>query len=442
MQDIIPPKKRSIKDIPIPSDGRHRPTPTFRQPEKISEPQVVENDYLQPDTQETRQEKNFEPRQERPSQYFDQDINKKPIGKKKLILISTLVFAFLLTLVLISRESAKVYVYAKEVTQTSSVSIKLDYTPLELSVEKNLSIKATGEEKVTEKSKGKITIYNEYEESEQRLLKETRFESSNGLIFRIPNSVVVPGLTRDSKGNVVPGKLEVEVVADKAGEEYNIGPGRFTVPGFDGLPQFDAFYAVSDNSMSGGFDGIRKVVSQTDRENAEKTIKEQIKSDLLSQAKSKNTQDLIVVADESMITYEILGDKVEGNNVVISARGIINAAQFNLKDFSHAVAKSAIPQFSDSEVVKIQNIDELSISSSKIDGENSIKMDISGSMNFLWENDFESLKNTLAGTDKNKIGETVEMFPGITKISTEVSPFWSKNITDNTDKIKIIDSKN
>ncbi len=450
MQDIIPPKKRkSIRDIPLP-DGKVRITHR-------------ENDVRQPEFSERKpideviEARTFEHTSSDVEDYEDVQINRNrentktsrrsridgdaPRSKKKFILIATLAFALIFTIFLVSRESAKVYVFAKELTQSTNTSIEMGYEPVKISLEKTVSVKATGEEQVTEKSKGRITIYNEYEETEQRLLKETRFESPQGLIFRIPSSVVVPGLTRDDKGNVIPGKLEVEVVADKAGEEYNIAPTRFTIPGFKDLPQYDSFYAISENPTDGGFDGVRKVVSETDREEAERGLKAQLKEELVSQAVSKTTDQNLVLATDSMITYEILGDKVNGNNVTISARGTIDATSFNAQEFSNLVAKSVIPNFSDVENVEIKNIKDLSIGVSKKEN-STASLDISGNISFLWKNDQESLKKVLAGTDKNSIKETVEMFPGITKISTEISPFWSSKIPENIEKIKIIDSKN
>jgi hypothetical protein len=305
-----------------------------------------------------------------------------------------------------------------------------------------VSLKATGEEKVSEKSKGKIIIYNEYEETEQRLLKNTRFESPNGLIYRIPTSVVVPGLKRDDKGNVVPGKLEVDVVADEVGENYNVSPTKFTVPGFKDLPQYESFYAVSETPIDGGFDGIRKVVSDSDRQEAESSLKTQLKDELIAQVKTKSNKETLVLANESMIVYEILGDKVDGNNVSISARGKINAVSFNFQEFSDAVAKTVITGFSEKEDVVIKNIEDLKISISKKDNENITNLEISGSIEFLWKNDAELLKSTIAGTDKDSIKDTVNAFPGITKISSEVKPFWKKTFPEDTSKIKIIDSKN
>jgi hypothetical protein len=455
MQDIIPPKKRSIRDIPLP-ENKNRVVSDFEQPIRQPRPQppvsrsfeeereIVEEPVIRREVREIK--RNFEQEPEVEESYEEERVSRAPrfsnkkTSNKKKIFFTALGLVLIFVIFLVSRESAKVYIYAKEVTQSSSVSIGLGYTPLEMTSEKTVSVKATGEEQVTEKAKGRITIYNEYEEEEQRLLKETRFEAPGGLIYRIPNSVVVPAMTKDASGNKVPGKLEVEVVADEVGEKYNVGPTRFTVPGFKDLPQYNSFYAVSERPIEGGFDGIRKVISETDREQAESSLKAQVKDELIRLAKEKTTDDNLVLADESMIVYEILGDKVDGNNVSVSARGTIKAASFNFKDFSSSIAKSLI-SISDTEVVTIKNIDELNISISKVE-DSRVNVDISGSIQFLWHNDHEQLKEALSGADKNNLDEVVQSFPGIEKISAEVMPFWSGNIPEDISKIKVIDSKN
>ncbi|MBP9763391.1 MAG: hypothetical protein KBD10_01435 [Candidatus Pacebacteria bacterium] len=449
MQDIIPPQKRkSIRDIPIP-DGKQRQSQPQAQPqphtisiERREEPKKVAEEVFK--IRKTYEEPVLEDEEEEePKRHFKEIGSRKRGGSKKTFLVLSTILILAIVGIFISRSGAKVYVYAKELSQSSNVSVEnIPYNTVEITSEKTVSIKATGEEKVTEKAKGKITIYNEYEETEQRLLKNTRFESPNGLIYRIPSSVIVPGSKRDDKGNVVAGKLEVEIVADEVGEKYNIGASKFTVPGFKDLPQFESFYAKSEGDIAGGFDGIRKVISESDRQESETLLKNQLKEALLTEAKSKTTPENLVLADESMILYEILSDKVEGNNVSISAKGTIKATSFDYQNFSNTIAKSSITQFSEFENVVITNIDKLNISVSKQENDSTAKIELSGSIDFLWKNNEEELKRAIAGTDKNSIKDTVELFPGITKISSEVRPMWKKTFPEDVSKIEIIDSKN
>jgi hypothetical protein len=92
---------------------------------------------------------------------------------------------------------------------------------------KTLSVSET---KVVEsKASGKIVIYNNFDSEPQRLIKNTRFESAAGKIYRVNQSVVVPG-----KNGTTPGSIEVTVYADEVGSSYNAAPTDFTIPGFKG----------------------------------------------------------------------------------------------------------------------------------------------------------------------------------------------------------------
>ena len=77
------------------------------------------------------------------------------------------------------------------------------------------------------KASGSITVYNNYSTASVKLIKNTRFQTPAGLIFRVPADVVIPG-----KQGSTPGQVTVTVFADQVGQQYNIGPTpRLTVPG-------------------------------------------------------------------------------------------------------------------------------------------------------------------------------------------------------------------
>ena len=92
-----------------------------------------------------------------------------------------------------------------------------------ISVEKEVSreVNPTGEELIERPASGNIVVFNDFSEKEQRLINNTRFETPEGLIYRIPESIVVPG-QYEKDGETLPGSIEVTVYADSPGEEYNI----------------------------------------------------------------------------------------------------------------------------------------------------------------------------------------------------------------------------
>ena len=138
--------------------------------------------------------------------------------KKTLIIIFILIaVGLILKFAVFSRNSqdnANLDTNAKK--EVSLISIK---KLQEKSIPLSLVGEVTSENEVTIKTEasGKIVVYNNYSTAGQKLIKDTRFETPNGLIFRIKDAVTVPG-KKTVGGETVPGSLEVTVYADKEGD--------------------------------------------------------------------------------------------------------------------------------------------------------------------------------------------------------------------------------
>lgn len=110
-------------------------------------------------------------------------------------------------------------------------------------------------EKSGTKASGTITAFNEYGSESQLLIASTRFLSSNGKIFRTTKDIYIPG-ANIIDDEIIPSSIDVEVMADYWGSEYNIGPSDFTIPGFKGTVKYVSLYGKSDTAMSGGSNEI------------------------------------------------------------------------------------------------------------------------------------------------------------------------------------------
>jgi hypothetical protein len=73
---------------------------------------------------------------------------------------------------------------------------------------------------VTLLAKGTVKVINNYSKA-QTLVKTTRLLTSDGKLYRIDKTIIVPS----------GGTMLVGVYADKPGEEFAIGPTKFTIPG-------------------------------------------------------------------------------------------------------------------------------------------------------------------------------------------------------------------
>lgn len=129
---------------------------------------------------------------------------------------------------------------------------------------------SSGSRTVASKARGTITVYNEYSSSPQQLIATTRFATPSGLIFRTLQSITVPG-SSVANGTLVPGKIDVDVVADKPGTDYDVPAGTFIVAAFQEKGDTDRvqkIYGKSTNAMSGGANGPSKVITADDYQGA------------------------------------------------------------------------------------------------------------------------------------------------------------------------------
>ncbi|MBU1046274.1 hypothetical protein KKH36_00650 [Patescibacteria group bacterium] len=410
LQDVTPPK-RSIHDIPVPN-GKPRKSITSHV----------------------------------------RSANKKSTSfiKKVIIALVLAVIAFVLFISL-AASSVEVSIVPRQLekrTDASYIAVSDNETggiPFDIIMLDKTSVKAvavTGEEKVTEKARGEIIIFNDFDSSSQRLIKNTRFETPEGLIFRIQNSVVVPGQKEDSTGKMIPGSIEVTVYADQPGEEYNIGLKDFTVPGFKGSDRYDKFYARSKTEMTGGFEGVKKVASDEDIINMQTQLGTELISGLTEEIKTQIPDGFILYDDAIFSETKFLGTKNLDDGVGVEEKGSVYAIIFNKSNLSKYVAENVIDDYDGADLI-ISNLEELDFEiKNKKDVtpwvEGRFVFSLKGQCNFEWLFDEEALKNDFVGKAKDTTSEILSQYPSIDSAEVVVKPFWKNSFPRSTSKIEII----
>jgi len=139
------------------------------------------------------------------------------------------------------------------------------------------TFKSQAKEIEGEKAQGTIKVYNSCRPLRSlRFRANTRFLSAQGeKIFKSPQKVYLPP-ARLEKGKIVPGFKEIKVVAQSSGEDYNIGPSKFSVPGLSGAALYYCVWAESTSSMSGGYKKAVNVVAAEDLKGAKKKLRENL----------------------------------------------------------------------------------------------------------------------------------------------------------------------
>ena len=413
LQDVTPPK-RSIHDIPVPN-GKSRKTTTSS-------------------NGRTKKKKSV-------------SFIKKIIFF--LIIIGILVLAF----IFFTSSSVTVNIVPRQVdtrTDASFIAVSDNETggvPFDIVMLDKTSVSpvaVTGEEEVAEKARGEIIVFNDFDANSQRLIKNTRFETPEGLVFRIQNSVVVPGQKKDSTGKLIPGSIEVTVYADQPGEEYNVGLKDFTIPGFKGSKRFDKFYARSKTAMVGGFEGIKKVASEEDVENMQTQLSFELKKELVDQIKTQIPEGFILYEEAIFSEANFLGTKDLAEGVGVEEKVSVYAVIFNKSNLSKYVAENSIENYDGADLI-ISNLEELDFEIKNKDDvvpwvEERFVFSLKGECNFEWLYDEESLKNDLVGKLKDNINQILSQYPSIDSAEVVIKPFWKNSFPRSTGKIEVIKS--
>jgi len=325
----------------------------------------------------------------------------------------------------------------------SQINESLNQIPLqevEVTKTKDREFSTTGEKDIKEKARGKITVYNEYSSSPQILVATTRFESTDGKVFRIPESVTVPG-AKIEEGKIIPSIFEIEVIADQAGENYNIGPSDFIVPGFKGTAKYAGFYGRSTESMSGGYVGLAKVVLAEDLKIATETLTTELKEEVKKALEDQIPTDLKVLEDglkEEVVKISSSHNEGEqADKFTLEIKVTMRALLFKEADLKSLVDLNTVSKISGNQT-PIEGAQKISWQAPKIDwpkGEASFSLSIEESV--AQQIDIQSLKENLAGQDEVEVRRYLASQPEIEKAQVSFWPFWVKKIPTQEGKIKV-----
>ncbi len=311
---------------------------------------------------------------------------------------------------------------------------------LRLEESKSKIIKAVGIEKIEKKATGKIKIFNVFSSKSQTLVASTRFETADGKIYRISNSVTVPGSV--SQGNkVIPGAVSVNVLADQAGEQYNIGLTDFTIPGFKETSKYEKFYARSETEMTGGFVGEAPAVNPENLQKAEDELKTELKNSLLSSARQKMPKDFLLYEEAADWTFSKETNLPKPNEKTkefeFRLKGVLEAPIMKRSDLESALVSA---YFSKDNTAKlgVANLEDLAFNViSKDLKEPSLRFGLKGKTRFFWKIDEDSLRRDLTAVRQGGYEKVFENYSVIKKAEVIFKPSWWRIFPVKPSKIKI-----
>lgn len=327
---------------------------------------------------------------------------------------------------------------------------ELGYELLTLEATGEKQVRASGREEVAERAQGKIFVYNTAHEAPQRLIKNTRFESPDGLIFRIQESIEIPGITRNEDGNIVPGSIVADVFAEETGEQYNVGPTRFTVPGLEGTEQFDTVYAESTTAFAGGFEGEKYIIDESEYNTAKEALDNELRETLRTRLDEEKPADFVLYEDAITFAYDELPATEYGDSLAtIKERVRLQVPIFKESEFASFLAAQTVPDYRN-EPVLVEDPSTLNFTYGEtiqngvdISTLEELEFELSGTAVLVWTFDEAQVKQDLLGKEKSETANIFKNYTSISNVKAEVRPFWTNKFPDkekNIDIQTIVDS--
>ncbi|MDD3487143.1 MAG: hypothetical protein PHF35_02055 [Candidatus Moranbacteria bacterium] len=453
MSDIVAGKKaatkrKKTKEKPPEKKPEPEPDIVIRETDTVSE-SYVESNVAPPKISQVSIKK--------ADQFFKKNRKEERIletekvggGAKKFFLFFGLIVVFLAAVALASYFLPKATVYIQLKSDKKPVSLDVDAEnsgsqPIkaeydEITTDFGEEFDSTGAVKGGTKAGGKVVIYNEYSSDSQPLVATTRLETTDGKIFRITKNVVVPGFSKVD-GEVKPGAIEVEVVADQAGDSYNIDPAEFKIVGFKGSSKYEKFYAKSTEAMAGGSEGDGKMVTAQDIASAREKLATDAKEKAAELAKEnlpsgRKVFDNAIKTDVSGITVsEDIG--AEKDKLTASAKvklSVLSVDEAEIKNLMRDdLVKSGV---NSSDILFNQPVDYI-LSEANFENK-SLEFQAKTTATIGSGFDAENFRKGILGKTSSDAQNYSKNFDAIEKIDIDFWPFFVKRMPMNEKRIDI-----
>jgi hypothetical protein len=328
----------------------------------------------------------------------------------------------------------KTVAFAQAGTDTEGTVL---YRVATTSISKTKELTLSEKKSVQSKASGKIVIYNNYSTDPQRLIKNTRFESASGKIYRIANSVTVPG-----KNGSTPGSIEVTVYADSYGTEYNGSATDFTIPGFKGTPQYAGFYARSNGPLTGGASGNVSSASLADINAAKDELAIELAQDIKDNLGKMKEAGYVGLYSALDIVYEDNeNDLLAGTTSTfrMTATGYLMLAKGD--ELAQTVAQDVRDY--KGEPVRLDDTDKLVYTrkdADRLSQVQSLDVLIEGSPRVVFLTDEEALKAQVAGKPRADFATVMKGVSSVEGAEIGFFPMWLSTFPKETSKIDVVES--
>lgn len=276
---------------------------------------------------------------------------------------------------------------------------------LTISEEKEITrlFPATGKAKEEKKAQGTIRVSNGFSTFSQKLVANTRFLSEEGKLFRSTQAVVVPA-GRITGGKLIAGFLDIEVTAAETGEEYNINPSNFSLPGLFGNPAYTTITGKSSEAMAGGSRKEISIVTEADLTAARDALVKELQQDVTESLQARVLESMVFLQEAIVLEVREASSPIKSGamldnfNFSVRVKGFVTA--FSKTDIENVVKAQVRDLMEEQEklnehtlLLSYKNI-EMNTSSQ------SLSFDVTARALLYQEIDLVDLKADLAGASR------------------------------------------
>lgn len=309
-----------------------------------------------------------------------------------------------------------------------------------LTEETTRTFPATGKHVAKTKARGMITIFNAYSTQPQSLVATTRFESSDGKVFRLISGTTIPGAAM-SAGKLQASSIAVEVEADQPGSAYNIGPSDFTIPGFKGSTKFTGFYGKSYAPMKGGAEGETAIVRESDIAAARQKLRDELGSILTRRLNEQITAPWEAFTDATNIDIVAATPSVapgaSGDNFQMYFKLRLETVAFRKSDLETLLIEEVRRQVANPERQRF-TLGLLTLEDARLEG---ARKTLTGVVRGVLKShaivDEKHVKEAILGKGESDLRAFLESEPEIETAKITFWPFWVKRVPKRDDLVRL-----
>lgn len=283
-------------------------------------------------------------------------------------------------------------------------------------------IKAESTVAANDTAQGSITVYNA-QTKPQALIKNTRFQTPAGLIFKIHDPLVIPAANGGT-----PGSVTATVYAESPGETYNIAPSTFTLPGLTDPVQFKAVTAKSTDNFAGGFSGTRPSVSQATDDAEHAKLQAALTSQITDTVAAQVPSGYALIPGSIHTTYASLPDSTGTDGAVaVKEQATATAVVFPLESIARVVASQVIGASYANQPVTMKSVQGLSLIPKDAGTPSAtapFAFTLSGTATVIWSVDAQKIAGAVAGKSRAAAQSVLTGFPEINRAILTLRPFW------------------